>query len=257
MKPGARQLKIIDLIHQQDKVNVPDLVTLFGVSAETIRRDLSALSAQGKVQKTHGGACAPRIIGEGSFQQRLRKNVVEKRLIARTAAALVQPGDSLFIDTGSTTLAFAEEISRIDELTVVTNSSDIARIIAANPSAQVYLLGGTYHADNHQSIGPMAIAQLKNFRSQRAILTIGGIHQKAGITDFSCEEALIAQAMIAQAEQTIVLADSSKLQLVAPFAVCELNAVDHFVGYKPPQEVLLQALHRERVDCLFAAEATK
>ena len=253
MKPGQRQLKIIDLLHQQDKVSVPELVSLFGVSAETIRRDLSALSEQGKAQKTHGGACAPRIIGEGSFQQRLRKHIAQKRQVAKTAAALIQPGDSLFIDTGSTTLAFAEQVSAIDSLTVITNSCDIARIIAASKTAQVYLLGGTYHADNHQSIGPMAISQLKNFRARRAILTIGGIHPQAGVTDFSCEEALIAQTMIAQAEQTVVLADSSKLDLIAPFAVCSLAQVDYFVSYARPDEALRHALERDRVNTLIAA----
>jgi DeoR family glycerol-3-phosphate regulon repressor len=257
MKPGERQLKIIDLLHQQDKVSVPELVSLFGVSAETIRRDLSALSASGKAQKTHGGACAPRIIGEGSFQQRLRKNVSEKRQIAKTAAALIQPGDSLFIDTGSTTLAFAEEVCAIDNLTVITNSSDIARILATSKTAQVYLLGGTYHADNHQSIGPMAISQLKNFRSRRAVLTIGGIHPQAGITDFSCEEALIAQTMSSQAEQTIIVADSSKLNLIAPFAVCSLAQTDYFIAYSAPDDALQHALDSNRVNTVIATHSQR
>ena len=255
MKPGERQLKIIDLLHQQDKVSVPELVSLFRVSAETIRRDLSALSASGKAQKTHGGACTPRIIGEGSFQQRLRKNVSEKRQIAKTTATLIQPGDSLFIDTGSTTLAFAEEVCTINNLTVITNSSDIARILAANKTAQVYLLGGTYHADNHQSIGPMAISQLKHFRTRQAVLTIGGIHPQAGITDFSCEEALIAQTMISQAEQTVIVADSSKLNLIAPFAVCSLAQADYFIGYSAPDDALQRALDSDRVNTIIATHS--
>ncbi len=255
MKPSERQLIIIDQLHQQGTVSVSELVESFGISAETIRRDLSALARQGKLQKTHGGAAIPRIIGEGSLQQRLSKNVAEKRRVAQLAAQRIAPGDSLFIDTGSTTVSFAEEISRIDDLTIITNSCDIARITGANKTTRVFLLGGSYNADNHQTIGPLAIAELKNFSARLAVLTIGGIHADTGITDFNIEEALVAQAMIAQAQQVLVLADSSKLDVSATFNVCQLADIDHFISAVTPQPPLQQALHLNKVEITEASMA--
>ena len=120
MKPIDRQLLIIDALNQQGQVKVQQLVSQFGISAETIRRDLNVLSKSGRLRKTHGGAVLPMLIGEGPYRQRMRENVNAKRQIAKKACELIFPGDTLFIDTGSTTLAFAEELIDIDDLIVIT-----------------------------------------------------------------------------------------------------------------------------------------
>jgi len=247
MKPNERQLLIIDILHQQGKITVKELVSHFEISAETIRRDLSTLSNAGKIQKIHSGAILPRLVGEGLFQQRMGESVAEKRRIAKNACSLILPSETLFIDTGSTTLMFAEELTAIDDLTVITNSSDIAKIISTNDSAQVFLVGGHYSADNRETTGPMAISQIRKFRVDHVILTIGGIHAKAGVTDFNIDEALIAQAMIEQADNIIVLADSSKFNQIAPFEVTSLKQIGSFVCSSKPDKVLDDALERANV----------
>lgn len=242
MKPNERQLIIMDILHQEGKISVKELVTLFAISAETIRRDLNALSRAGKLQKIHGGGILPRLIGEGPFQQRLSENVAAKRDIAKRAAALILPGDTLFIDTGSTTLSFAEELVQIDELTIITNSCDIAKITGSNPTSRVFLLGGAYHADNHETTGPLAIEQISKFQANTCVLTIGGIHSEAGLTDYNIDEALIAQAMIKQSEKVIILADSTKLNKIAAFKVASLAEIDTLVCEIEPDADLKQSL---------------
>ena len=232
----------MDVLLQDGEVTVKGLVSLFRISAETIRRDLTALSMAGKLQKTHGGAILPRMIGESPFQQRMRENVAAKRIIAKQACSLVQPGDVIFIDTGSTTLCFAEELSVIDDLTVITNSSDIAKVLGANSSIKIFFLGGQYDVDNGETIGPMVISQINKFRVDYAVLTTGGLDANAGVTDFNYDEAMVASAMLIQAKKRIVLVDSSKFNQIAPFKVATLREIDFLVTDKLPDDTLVNAL---------------
>ena len=252
MKPDHRQILIMDILHESGKVSVKDLVSRLDVSAETIRRDLTLLRDTGKLQKTYGGAVSPRIPGEGPFIQRMNENRTAKQMIAKKGCSLILPGDILFIDTGSTTLAFAEELVGIDELTIITNSAGIANTMGANSTSRVFLVGGQHNIDNNETTGPMAISQLSQFWVNHAILTIGGIHEKTGICDFNINESLIARAMIEQADNTVVLADPSKMDKIAPFKVASLNQIGHLICYKKPENPLSEALEQANV-CIISA----
>ena len=248
MRPHDRQAKIIDFVRQDGRVSVEELATRFGFSPETIRRDLGILSGAGKIHKIHGGAMSPRIVGEGLLKQRMLENVAAKRHIAQQACRIISPGDTLFIDTGSTTLTFAEELAGIDDLTVITNSVEIAgNLGAGNASTRVFLLGGEYHADNRETCGLMAVEQISAFRADYAVLTIGGVDADAGVMDFNIDEAQVARAMIARAESTVMLADSSKHNRIASFAVGPLRRFDYLVCEIEPGGPLKDALVREKV----------
>ena len=117
--PRLRQEKIAEAVRRHGKVRVEQLAARFKTSHETIRRDLTALAETGRVQKFHGGAKRPREAEEGPFRERMTLNAVGKRMIAEKVARLIAPGETLMIDTGSTTLMCAEEISKIDGLTVI------------------------------------------------------------------------------------------------------------------------------------------
>lgn len=253
MKPNHRQALIMDILYESGKITVKDLVARLNVSAETIRRDLTLLWKAGKLQKTYGGAISPRIPGEGPFQQRMNENMAAKRGIAQLGSTLILPGDSLLIDTGTTTLAFAEALVGIDNLTVITNSADIARTMGSNRTSDVFLVGGQHNADNNETIGPMAIEQLNQFWTTHAILTIGGIHETSGIGDFNIDEALVGRTMVKQAENVIVLADPSKLDKVTPYKVADLEQIDQLVCHKEPGESLKKALELAHVQLIFAA----
>ena len=251
MRPRDRQLRIIDLVRTQGKVSVDELAQKFSSSAETIRRDLTLLSANGKIKKIHGGALPLRDFGEGPFAQRMLQNAEAKRSIADKARQLVSPGDSLFIDTGSTTLVMAEALAAIDELTVTTNSTAIARIIgSANESTRIYLLGGSYHEDNRQTCGAMALNQLDGFHGNLAIVTVGAVSTNGGVMDYNFDEAAIASAMIARSERVIILADASKFDRVAPFVVASFEQIDVLVSDRTPQGDLAERLNQAAVEVL-------
>lgn len=249
MSPKLRQAKIIDVVRQQGRTTVEELASVFSASRETIRRDLTALAETGKIQKIHGGAKLPQARGEGPFKQRMAENADAKRAIARKAANLVSPGDTIFIDTGSTTLTYADELADIDGLTVITNSSEIAKTVTAEKNdSRLILVGGVFDSDNQETCGPMAISQLGTFWANHAVITVGGIDAEAGVTDFNIDEAQVAQAMIAQSENLIVLADSSKFNRIGSFRVCTLDQIGYLVSDTLPDANLNSVLKEANVN---------
>jgi len=243
VKIHARHHKLIEIVRKKETASVEDLAALLGTSRETIRRDLTHLSRAGMIQKIHGGATIPRALGEGAFRQRMSENVEAKITIANLAAGLFKPGETLLIDTGSTTLFLAEALSAIPHLTVVTNAAEIARTIAScNNGSKVFLLGGEFSAENAQTVGTMVAAQIRSFRAHHAILTVGALDARSGAMDYNIDEAQVARAMIAQCERVTVLADASKFNAVASFEVCPLEAIDMLVSDSPPPEDIAQAL---------------
>ncbi|MFZ5790846.1 MAG: DeoR/GlpR family DNA-binding transcription regulator [Pseudomonadota bacterium] len=253
MRPEARRQRIEALVRESGRITVEDLAARLGASRETIRRDLTQLAMQGRLRKFHGGAAAPDIGSEGTFRARLGDHAEEKQRIARRAAALFRPGDSLFIDTGSTTLAFAAALAPIGRLTVVTNSGLIAEAVArAGADNRVFLIGGTFREDGMETLGSVAIDQIARFRPTHVVLTAGAIDATAGIMDYDPEEAAVARAMIAQARSLTVLADATKLGGSAPFAVCALDTVDRLVTDRTPEQALPAAFAAADVEVIVA-----
>ena len=256
MKIKDRQAKLIEIVRRQQKASVDELADQLQASRETIRRDLTMLSDKGKILKVHGGARLPRVMAEGPFKQRLSENVDAKMQIARTAAGLFQPGETLFIDTGSTTLFFVEALAQVDNLTIITNSTEIARTFASNnESGRVFLLGGEFSAGNNQTIGTMAATQIRSFRAHHAILTIGALDARSGAMDFNIEEAQIARAMAEQSETITVLADASKMGAVASFEVCPLPAIDRLITDILPPAEMQQDLDAAGVQIILPPQA--
>ena len=251
MTPHDRQNKIVNIIRERNHITVDELAKFLSVSRETIRRDLTTLTRIGKVQQCHGGASLPIITEEGPFQEPMSENVAAKVQIADEAVKLVSPGETIFIDTGSTTLYFAEKLAELSNLTVITNSGEIARIISLFPmQPQVFMLGGKFNGDNRQTYGNLVISQAQFFRAHHVILTVGVVNAITGIMDFNFEEAQIAQAMIEQAESLTVLADYSKFGGIASFKVCDLDQVTNLVCNQCPPDEIKSALLEANVNII-------
>lgn len=256
MRPIERRSRIANLIRERGRVTVDALAHELGASFETIRRDLTELAARGLIRKFHGGAILLDAAGfgtkvEGSFQARMLQNLGEKRAIARCAAALFSPGDSLFIDTGTTTLIFAEELARLSRLTVITNSVAIVQTIArgAGQGNRVFLLGGEYMDDAAENVGKLAVEQISRFRAAHAVLTVGAIETE-GVLDYDLNEAEIAATMVAHARQVTVLADFTKLGRAGLFPVCSLADVDRLVIDRAPTGSIAEDLRLAEVEVL-------
>jgi DeoR family transcriptional regulator, glycerol-3-phosphate regulon repressor len=241
MKPHERQPQIEAIIRREGEVSVEMLAARFDVSSETIRRDLGQLAESGRVQKVHGGARRPWLVAEPSHGAREVASASEKVRIGRRLAQGIAPGETLFIDTGSTTLAAAEPLAFIPGLTVITNSCRLAeRLARAGSDAAIHLLGGRYGADNAQTVGSAVIEQIALFHADRAILTVAAIDPETGAMDASLDEAQIARAMIRNARGVTILADATKFGRRAAYAVCATEHITQVVS-----DARLDKAHKE------------
>lgn len=241
MKPHERQPLIEAIIRREGEVSVETLAKRFDVSSETIRRDLGALAERGLVQKVHGGARRPFLIVEPSHDTRLGSEIEAKAQIGRTLGRAVAPGETIFIDTGSTTLAAADTLAAIPGLTIITNSCRLAERLGRS-DATIHLLGGRYGADNAQTTGSAVVQQLQTFRADRAILTVSAIDPAIGAMDASFDEADIARAMIRNARTVTVLADATKFGRQAAHAVCGTKQINLIISDGKLQKAQKEAL---------------
>lgn len=248
MRPRDRHEQIIDRIAREGSVTVDALSEDFAVSAETIRRDLTLLASDGRVMKVHGGARAPVTHVEGSFDERMHEGAAAKAQIAAKVAGLIPPGSSLFIDTGTTTVACARQLAEVADLTIVTNSPRIAQIIARGTGgAKVFLLGGAYGAENDETLGPMVMAQVAAFHADFALIGVAAMDAQAGASDADANEAAVARAMCANARKVIILAHSDKFQRRALHVVCAPDRIDVLVCDELPEPPIVSALARAGV----------
>lgn len=250
LRLGSRRAAIFDVIEHDGRALVEDLAEKFETSVETIRRDLGALADDGRVRKVHGGAVKVSTSEESAFGERAKQNTLAKQLIAEKLAGIIKPGQSLLIDTGTTTLACAEALSRIHGLMVMTNSVRVADALSnRHGSSKITLLGGTYRQDNAQTIGPTTIDEIGQFRADRAILTVGTLDED-GACDYSEEEAQVARAMIKSADQVIVVADCSKLNRRSTYKVCDLHSIDRLILDRAPDGAFRETLSAANVEIL-------
>ncbi len=242
LRPALRQARILELVAKTGEASVERLATAFATSPETIRRDLTVLAEAEQLRKVHGGARANTPQPEGAFAARMRKNPAAKQIIAEKLAKLVKPGQTLFLDTGSTTLICAEALLKINNLTIITNSTRIAARFSAGPrQTDVYLLAGQYRHDNAQTVGTSTISDIANYNADLAVLTIGAINT-SGAMDYCHQETMVARAMISASATVALLADHSKFDMRAAFRLCPLSAVDTLVTDRTPNAPLVAAL---------------
>ena len=251
MRPDDRRERIVEVVRERARMTVEDLAELLGSSRETIRRDLSQLADDGRLRKFHGGAALPEPHREGPFADRMGESVREKRAIAAVAAGLFPPGSTLFIDVGTTTQIFAEALAGRPGLTVITNGVAIAKILG-DSGVTVFGIGGAYHPETGEMLGPLAVEQIGRFHAGHAVITVGGL-TKRGAMDFQIDEAQVARAMVGQARFITVIADSSKLHRDALFQVCPLETIDRLVVDRPPDAEFAAALDAAGIEVIVAS----
>lgn len=251
-----RRAQIVRIVQENQRVAVDDLAAALAISRETIRRDLNELAAQGRLRKIHGGATLadPRLIGadaEGAFQTRLLENTAAKRAIARSAVQLFEPGDTLFVDTGTTTLFFAEELAAARGLTIITNSAAIAALAARGNANTTYLIGGEYRSESSENLGPLTVEQIGRFHANNAVIAIGSV-ETDGVFDFDLKEADVARAMIAQSRSVTVLADASKFGRGGLIKITPLANIGRIVTESRPPKDIAAALKNAGVAVIVA-----
>jgi DeoR family transcriptional regulator, glycerol-3-phosphate regulon repressor len=255
MVAAYRREAILELAKERSELSVEEIARRFGVSRETVRRDLTLLQSRGLLRRVHGGAMPAQTAWEAAFRERLVSNADGKRRIARIAAALFRENDTLMIDTGSTTAAFAAELAAAPRLTVITNCLSVASRLAGGASQhRVYVIGGEFRAESQQTLGSACLEQISRYRADHAVMSCGGIDPAGGLMDFDFEEAMVARAMISQSQRLTVIVDQSKFDRVAMAKVCDLGAVDRLVTDAAPPPHLLEAIEASDVELIVAGE---
>jgi len=247
-KISARLGQIMGLIAQRGSITVIELARQLAVSEETVRRDARLLEERGDILKLHGALALPHHVGEAPFERRLRENAEAKRAIARSALQLVADGDSLIIDTGTTTSIFAQELRNRRGLTIVTNSSDIARTLATVNGNRVYMAGGELKADNGASFGTTAVEFIARFRVRHAFISIAALHPLEGPMDMAFEEAELARMALSRADNRVILTDSTKFGKTALVKVCDFSDINRIYTDDMPFSDLAGALERGGVE---------
>ena len=219
-----RQRAILDQLRRSGKVTVEELTGDFRVSPPTIRTDLSRLEEQGLLRRTHGGAIATgNTLYEPPYAERAVLRQVEKRAIARAAAALVHEGETLLLDAGTTCHEIALYLKEFRRLTVVTNSLASAQALAENDGIETLLIGGVLQPRRRATLGPLALRFLEPIRCDRAFVAMSGVHAVGGFTVVDFDAAQLKRKMLECAEQAVAVADSSKVGQMAFACVGSLS----------------------------------
>jgi len=248
---SKRHSDILALLESRGTLAVSVLAEMLGVSLETIRRDVKPLVDSGQMVRSHGAVGLAGHLGEAPFQKRMRDNAEAKRAIARRLAATMRDGDAVMLDTGTTTSFLAREMVRLRRLTVITNSSDIARTLATQNGNRVYMAGGELGADNGAAFGRSAIEFVAQFSVTHAVISAGAI-DAGGIMDFELHEAEFARAVLSRGERRIVVSDHTKFGRRGLIAVCPLSGIDLLVADRAPPPDIAAALAEAGAELLLA-----
>ena len=238
---------------QEGTITIASLVSRLGVSLETVRRDVKPLTSDGAVLKMHGAIGLPSFVGEAPFEQRMRENAEAKRAIARLVAATIRDGESVMLDTGTTTSFLARELLAHRRLTVVTNSSDIARTLATVNGNKVYMAGGELRSDSGASFGVSAIEFVGRFSVNHAVISAGAIDAELRRHGLRCWRRRNSPAWCCRAaRRRLVVTDHAKFGRQGLVQVCGFDGFDELVTDNAPSPAIAAALEHAGTRLLIA-----
>jgi DeoR/GlpR family transcriptional regulator of sugar metabolism len=228
MLAETRRRQLLEMISRQGYATLDQLVKSLGVSESTVRRDLEALDLAGSVKRTHGGAVfSGEVRSMPAFEDRTGTAAEEKRAIGIATAALIEDGDTVLLDGGTTTLEVAKALLG-RSVQVVTNSIPIAQLMASNPRSDLILIGGYVHPRTGVALGPLAITMMSGIRVRKSILGAGGIVPD-GIYNSNLLLVETERQMMACGQEVVIVADHGKFGRQELARLCGLDAIDHLV----------------------------
>ncbi|MCB2175364.1 MAG: DeoR/GlpR family DNA-binding transcription regulator [Actinomycetales bacterium] len=246
--PAGRKAALATYVAEMGQVTVADLAERFDVSADTIRRDLDQLDADGVLIRTHGGAISPQAVPrpDTAMDVRLRLQTLAKDQIGASAARLVQDGAAIMVNAGTTTLALAKHLSEHRDLTIATNSLRIPTEISPLAVRDLYVFGGAVRLSAQATVGPVAFAGTDGFerdiRCDLALIGVGAVSATAGFSTSNLGEATMMRAMIDRADRVAVLADATKFGRRLFAVIAGFDRVDYLVTDQEPPADLAAAL---------------
>jgi DeoR/GlpR family transcriptional regulator of sugar metabolism len=248
---ARRHDEILKRIARTGTVSVEELARRFGVSRETIRRDLKALADRGRVDVVHGGA-ARREAVEAGFDERSQENIEGKAAIGRAAAALVEDGMVVLLDSGTTILEVARALSAKRNLTVCTNGLANAQLLCRVAGTRVHMLGGEIDATEEAAVGVDVIAALDRFRVDVAFVGAGGLSHGGEITDYVRAAAEQRSRMLLAAGRAYILVDHTKFGRLTPIRIAEAERAAALIVDRAPPVMMAESLERRGLSTIVA-----
>lgn len=224
MMAEERRTQIMQIVRTAGRVKVNELASRFSTSAVTIRNDLNELHQRGMVLRSHGGAVLPdTILRESPVHERLNANSDEKRRIGARAAMLINDGETIILDSGTTTLEIARQIKRKQGLHVITNGVNIAAELLDARDVQTFIIGGTVRGESASVSGRFSEEMFDQFSADKLFLSGAGCDLEFGVSGANLEETMVNRAMMRIAREIILVADASKfskrsMSRIVPFA---------------------------------------
>ncbi len=245
MLPQDRQNEIMKQLRKFRTIKISDISRDLNVTRETIRKDLYEMEERGLIRKVHGGAILNKAKFETKYITRKSTNEIEKRSIAKRAADLVEDGDTIYVDYGTTALFFAQEILSKKDLTILTNSLPIANELVDYSEFEVIIIGGNVRKNEKSLFGPIAYRNIEKLYVDKGFFGIGSIEISAGYTNVHMGEAEVSRLMMNNSQKTIMMADYTKFKSIAMNQVASIEEVDVLVTDSNTDEEILTQL-RER-----------
>ena len=248
-----RRRAIVEVVRRQGFAAIEALAQRFAVTPQTIRRDINELSAEGALQRFHGGAGLPSSVENLAYPARQVLCLEEKARIARLAARHVPDNASLFINIGTTTEEVAKALLQHHGLSVVTNNLNVAGILAGKPDFRLIVTGGVVRSHDRGLVGEATIDLIQQFKVDIGIIGISGIDTDGALLDFDYREVRVAQAILENSRQIFLTADHTKFGRNAMVRLGSIEQIDALFTDRPPPPPLADRLREAEVEVHVAA----
>jgi len=245
-----RREQILNEVLTHGHVKVKDLAEAMGVSEATIRRDLRVLESQESLELEYGGAALPRI-SDFSFRSKTNRNMEAKRAIGQIAASLVEDGETIFLDSGTTVFAMTPWLKRKRGLSIIFNSVRLATELGGCSDLTIFLIGGQYRPERMDTIGPMATETLGTLRGFRTFIGADGLSPQFGVSASDIESAHLYRRAILNARETLLLVDHTKFLAPSLFRICEFDGISRVITDEKPSPEWLDCLSEKGIDVLY------
>lgn len=256
MELSRWQTAIVDELTRFGRLDLDTLAGRLGLSEEAVRRHVRDLVDRGVLRPLHGAVALPEAMIEPPFHDRIELNAPSKRLIATRMAELVQDGETVMLDTGSTTAFVSEALTGRRGLTVIVNSIETACFLRRRNDHRVIMIGGEVRGHDGAVLGAEAVDAVRQLRADWAILSIGGFDLRGGLMVHFAEEATYARALVGQADRVAVVADRTKFGRRALVTICPLKSVDLLVTDGPPPALFESLLAEAEVEIVIVGDET-
>lgn len=251
---NERKEKILELLREKKSVRILDVSKELRVSRETIRKDINEMEEEGLLKKTYGGAILDEANMETDYDRRRSENEREKDQIAQRALKFIEPGDTIYLDYGTSTYRLAEKLTSFSDLTVVTNSIPIVNLLIHSPGINLIILGGHIRKNEDSLFGTFGLNNAKEIFVDIGFFGCAGIDLKSGVTNYHMGEIEISKMMLDHSQSVILLADTTKFGKSALYKTAELEDLDIVITTEFKDKKMEQAFKKEDMEIVQTKE---